>query len=75
LMPLVRSNSGNSCSYAPANPPDIKTFNATSIDCADASTGQMSSVAKTTTIVLVAFVAREEKVFKVSSSPRSNPPC
>src|SRR5262249_269727 len=34
LMPLVRSNSGNSCSYSPLNPPDIKTFN-----CADAATG------------------------------------
>jgi hypothetical protein len=32
LMPLVRSNSGNSCSYAPVNPPDIRTFN-----CADAA--------------------------------------
>ncbi|MFZ1152096.1 MAG: hypothetical protein WAR76_20570, partial [Xanthobacteraceae bacterium] len=27
-MPLVRSNSGNSCSYAPVNPPDIRTFTA-----------------------------------------------
>src|SRR6516165_12276766 len=43
FMPLVRSNSGNSRSYAPLNPPDIKTFN-----CADAATGQNGSVAKTT---------------------------
>src|SRR6516165_4296073 len=28
LMPLVRSNSGTSCSYAPLNPPDIRTFTA-----------------------------------------------
>src|SRR6516164_899587 len=28
LMPLVRSNSGNSCSYALLNPPDIRTFTA-----------------------------------------------
>src|SRR5271169_3292005 len=27
LMPLVRLNSGNSRSYAPANPPEIRTFN------------------------------------------------
>src|ERR1700689_2972878 len=26
LMPLGRSNSGNSSSYAPLNPPDIRTF-------------------------------------------------
>src|ERR1700733_11126732 len=30
FMPLIRWNSGNSCSYAPANPPDIRTFS-----CAD----------------------------------------
>src|SRR5215468_8063231 len=53
LMPLVRSNSGNSCSYAPLNPPDIKTFN-----CADAAIGQ-SSVAKMT----------NEKIFMIDSSP------
>src|SRR5262249_2431872 len=53
LMPLVRSNSGNSCSYAPLNPPDIKTFN-----CADAATGQNGSAAKMT----------NEKVFMISSS-------
>jgi hypothetical protein len=52
-MPLVRSNSGNSCSYAPLNPPDIKTFN-----CADAAIGQ-SSVAKMT----------NEKIFMIGSSP------
>ena len=63
LMPLVRSNSGNSCSYAPVNPPDIRTFN-----CADAVTGQISSVAKMTTILLAAFDVRDEKVFTVSSS-------
>ena len=28
VMPLVRSNSGSSCSYAPVNPPDIRTFTA-----------------------------------------------
>jgi hypothetical protein len=28
LTPLDRSNSGNSCSYAPVNPPDIRTFTA-----------------------------------------------
>jgi hypothetical protein len=28
LMPLVCSNSGNSCSYTPVNPPDIRTFTA-----------------------------------------------
>jgi hypothetical protein len=38
-MPLVRSNSGKSFSYAPLNPPDIRTFS-----CADAATGQDSSV-------------------------------
>src|SRR5262252_6468333 len=54
LMPLVRSNSGNSCSYAPLNPPDIKTFN-----CADAATGQNGSAAK----------MMNEKVFMISSSP------
>jgi hypothetical protein len=53
-MPLVRSNSGNSCSYAPLNPPDIRTFN-----CADDAAGQNSSVAKIT----------NEKVFMISSSP------
>src|SRR5262249_14445322 len=40
LMPLDRSNSGSSFSYAPLNPPDIKTFS-----CADAATGQSSDVA------------------------------
>jgi hypothetical protein len=53
-MPLVRSNSGNSCSYAPLNPPDIRTFN-----CADAAAGQNSSVATIT----------NEKVFMIGSSP------
>src|SRR5271166_6561811 len=53
-MPLVRSNSGNSCSYAPLNPPDIRPFN-----CADAATGQNSSVAKMT----------NEKAFMIGSSP------
>jgi hypothetical protein len=53
-MPLVRSNSGNSCSYAPLNPPDIRTFN-----CADAATGQNSSVAKIT----------NEKGLMIGSSP------
>src|SRR5262245_7852554 len=54
LMPLVRSNSSKSSSYAPLNPPDIKTFN-----CADAATGQNGSVTKMT----------NEKVFMISSSP------
>src|ERR1700730_4895588 len=53
LMPLIRSNSGNSCSYAPLNPPDIRTFN-----CAHDLTGQNSSVAKMT----------NEKVFMISFS-------
>jgi hypothetical protein len=52
-MPLVRSNSGNNCSYAPLNPPDIRTFN-----CADAATGPNSSMAKMT----------NEKIFTMSSS-------
>src|SRR5262249_29158842 len=43
LMPVVRSNSGNSFSYAPLNPPDIRTFS-----CADAATGQNNSVVKIT---------------------------
>src|SRR5262245_41449214 len=42
-MPLVRWNSGNSFSYAPLNPPDIKT-----LSCADAATGQNSAVVTTT---------------------------
>ena len=63
LMPLVRSNSGNSCSYAPVNPPDIRTFN-----CADAVTGQISSAARMTTILFAAFAVQIEKVFTVSCS-------
>ena len=51
-MPLVRSI--NSCSYAPLNPPDIRTFN-----CADAAAGQNSNVAK----------IANEKVFMINSSP------
>src|SRR5215468_10541326 len=43
LMPLVRSNSDNNFSYAPLNPPDIKTFN-----CADAASGQNSAVIRMT---------------------------
>src|SRR5262245_3419340 len=54
LMPLVRSNSGNSCSYALLNPPDIKTFS-----CAAAATGHNGSVAK----------IKNENVFMVGSSP------
>jgi hypothetical protein len=54
LMPLVRSNSGDSFSYAPLNPPDIRTFS-----CADAATGQNSSVAKMT----------NEKIFLIASPP------
>src|SRR5215510_4705437 len=54
LMPLVRSNSGNSCSYAPLNPPDIKTFN-----CADAATGQNSAVIRMT----------NDKALMIGSSP------
>jgi hypothetical protein len=64
-MPLVRSNSGNSRSYAPVNPPDIRTFN-----CADAVIGQISSAAKMTTILFAAFAVRDEKMFTVSSSFR-----
>jgi len=37
LIPLVRSNSGSSRSYAPEKPPEIKTFT-----CAEASMGQTS---------------------------------
>jgi len=54
-MPLVRSNSGNSCSYAPENPPDIITFN-----YAEAAACPNTSVAKTT----------NAKVFMISSSGR-----
>src|SRR5262245_12321443 len=54
LMPVVRSNSGSSCSYAPLNPPEIRTFNC----CADAAAGP-SRMAKITT----------EKVFMMGSSP------
>src|ERR1700681_1385653 len=43
LMPVVRSNSGNSFSYGPENPPDIITFN-----CAAAASGPISSAAATT---------------------------
>src|SRR5262245_12595722 len=46
LMPVARSNSGNSCSYGPENPPDINT-----LSCADTSSGQSNNVAtKTTTL-------------------------
>src|SRR5262245_24315360 len=54
LMRVVRSNSGSSCSYAPLNPPEIRTFNC----CADAAAGP-SRMAKITT----------EKVFIMGSSP------
>ena len=40
LMPVVRSNSGNSFSYGPENPPDVITFN-----CADAASGPISRAA------------------------------
>src|SRR5262249_26125799 len=56
LMPLVRSNSGNSFSYAPLNPPDIKTFS-----CADAATGQNSAVVSVVRMM-------NEKVRMVGSS-------
>src|ERR1051325_718489 len=45
LIPVVRSNSGNSFSNGPENPPEIMTFS-----CADAVTGDISSAAMTTTI-------------------------
>src|SRR5262249_28024256 len=54
LMPLVRSNSGNSCSYALLNPPEIRTFT-----CAAAATGHNGSVAK----------IKNENVFMIGSSP------
>src|SRR5215470_4333542 len=62
LMPVVRSNSGNSCSYGPENPPDIITFN-----CADAASGHISSVA-TTTIAFAALHLRVEKAYILGSS-------
>jgi hypothetical protein len=40
-MPFVRSNSGSSFSYAPLNPPDIKTFS-----CAEAAAGQNTAVTR-----------------------------
>src|SRR5262249_35845744 len=54
LMPLVRSNSGNSRSYAPLNPPDIRTFS-----CVDDAAGQSGAVATMT----------NEKVSMIGSSP------
>src|SRR5262249_18985074 len=53
-MRLVRSNSGNSFSYAPLNPPDIKT-----LSCADAATGQNSAVVRMT----------NDKALMIGSSP------
>src|SRR5262245_27225663 len=53
-MRPVRSNSGNSFSYAPLNPPDIKT-----LSCADAATGQNSAVVRMT----------NDKALMISSSP------
>src|SRR5262245_31332197 len=54
LMRLVRSNSGNSFSYAPLNPPDIKT-----LSCADAATGQNITVVRMT----------NDKALMIGSSP------
>jgi hypothetical protein len=61
-MPVSRSNSGNSCSYAPLKPPDIRTFN-----CADAAVGQ-SKVAMPATIVFIVPGALDENVLKNLSS-------
>src|SRR6185295_6806879 len=64
LIPVVRSNSGKSCSYGPEKPPDISTFN-----CADAASGHISSVATMTTIALRALHLHDEKAYILRSSP------
>jgi hypothetical protein len=45
LTPLVRSNSGNSFSYAPPKPPDIRTFSS-----ASATVGEFSIMATMTNV-------------------------
>ncbi len=62
LMPVVRSNSGNSFSYGPEKPPDISTFN-----CADAASGHINSVV--TTIALTALHLRDDKAFMAPRRP------
>src|SRR5580765_940506 len=64
LIPVVRSNSGKSCSYGPEKPPEISTFN-----CADAASGHISSVARTTTIASRALHLRDDKAYILGSSP------
>src|SRR4030095_8881015 len=56
LMPVVRSNSGNSFSYGPENPPEISTFT-----CADAVNGAIKSAARTRTIASPALHLPDEK--------------
>src|SRR6185436_14030869 len=58
LMPVVRSNSGNSFSYGPENPPDISTFT-----CADAASGDISSAALKTAIALRGLHLLDDKAY------------
>jgi hypothetical protein len=56
LTPLVRSNSGNSFSYAPPNPPDINTFNS-----ASATVGEFSIMATIISVPRTAVAVGDEK--------------
>jgi hypothetical protein len=60
MTPLVRSNSGNSFSYAPPNPPDIKTFNS-----AAATVGEFSIMATIMIVPRTAVAVGNEKVIIV----------
>jgi hypothetical protein len=57
-MPVAFSNSGNSFSYGPENPPEISTFT-----CADAVNGAISSAAKTTAIASAVLHLRDEQAY------------
>jgi hypothetical protein len=59
LTPLVFSNSGSSLSYAPPNPPDIKTSN-----CALATVGELI-MTMMAMIQRIAIAVRNEKVVMV----------
>src|SRR4029079_6198939 len=64
LMPLVRSNSGNSCSYGLLKPPEMITFN-----CPDATSGIISNAPARTTIACAArarLSGRREGVFQAT---------
>jgi hypothetical protein len=67
-MPVVYSNSGNSCSYAPLNPPDISTFSS-----ADAAAGQINDVARTLAVVLIDLAVSNATVIMLS--PRRSRLC